>query len=205
MKQGVHLPDKYSTSILPNNKDQFLCTQIPSNRSLVPFQGPQETHKEFLLLLWATLLPLRYLHQCDIQEGETYPHFPILCLEWCQVWSINGNINQLFLKVFLLISYNHQSGLTLKSCQVAESEERLRSFLEFLVEQLIVHMKMVYGLYWVYCCSVPISCTYLRYLDRLAQFSFKLVWMGVCINNDKARPQHWELYSLREMCGFVPC
>ena len=34
------------------------------------------------------------------------------------------------------------------------------------------------------------------YLDRLTPFSLKLVEMGTCINENTARPQHWEKLSL---------
>ena len=37
---------------------------------------------------------------------------------------------------------------------------------------------------------------FLQYLDRLTQFSLKLVKLWACINNDKTRTQHRELRSL---------
>ena len=37
---------------------------------------------------------------------------------------------------------------------------------------------------------------FLQYLNRLTQFSLKLVKLWACINNDKTRTQHRELRSL---------
>lgn len=47
-------------------------------------------------------------------------------------------------------------------------------------------------------------CIYMRYLDRLALFSFELAQMGGCTNNDKARTRYrYVPYSLQEVSPLI--